>query len=196
MRTDWRQDSSCCKQKQNGYKSCNITSGQQKTVRDRELNTTVERNSLIQDLKIQEKAREDTSEIRLQIYETGSDNTSQENTQLRSSLARDTMESTSTRGFTEVWEIQREQVHFVGIKFSKLLTVESLTRCVSCVLPNYSLMPHCHGLLGYQLQLFSRLSPWKRMGHTAENWERPWKVQVFTVTSRTWQPMRKERYTD
>lgn len=163
-------------------------------MRNRELNTTVGRNSLIQDSKIQEKAWEGTSEIiSLQIYEAGSGNTSQQNTQLRGSLAQDSMESTSICGFTELWEIQREQVHFVGIKFPNLLTVESLTRCVSYILPNYSLMPHCHGLLGYQLQLFSRLSPLKLMEHIAENRERPRKAQVFTVTSRIWQPMRKGR---
>lgn len=103
------------------------------------MNTTVGRNSLIQDSKIQEKAWEDTSEIiSLQIYEAGSGNTTQQNTQLRGSLARDSMESTSICGFTELREIQREQVHFVGIKFPNLLTVESLTRCVSYILPNYS----------------------------------------------------------
>lgn len=76
-------------------------------------------------------------------------------------------------GFTELREIQREQVHFVGIKFPNLLTVESLTRCVSYILPNYSLMLHCHGLLGYQMQLFSHVSPLKLMEQIAENWERP-----------------------
>lgn len=138
------------------------------------MNTTVGRNSLIQDSKIQEKAWEDTSEIiSLQIYEAGSGNTTQQNTQLRGSLARDSMESTSICGFTELREIQREQVHFVGIKFPNLLTIESLTRCVSYILPNYSLMLHCDGLLGYQMQLFSHISPLKLMEQIAENWERP-----------------------
>lgn len=100
------------------WKACNITNGQQKSVRNRELNTSVGRNSVTQDWKF--KILGDINEIiKLWIYRAGIDNTSQKEVQQWSSLSWGATESRSTR----VWlrglsHNQRAQTHWVGISSS------------------------------------------------------------------------------
>jgi len=78
-------------------------------------------------------------------------------------------------------------------KFPKLPTAELLTRCVSYILPNSSLLPQRYRLLGYQLQLLSCLHPKKPKECIAGNWQRPPKSYIFTMTSEHRQSTYKER---
>lgn len=123
--------------------------------------------------KIHDATWEDTSEIiRLQIYKPGSSNTSEEKVQLWGSFPQDTMESKSTR----VHRGMRQNSQRTGpfgryLKVPELPTVQLLTCYVSYILPNYSLMPQRHRLLGCQQSLLSCLSPWKLIQETGERLE-------------------------
>lgn len=168
-------------------------SSQQKTVRNRELSTIVERNSLIQDSKFKIQY----GRIPVKSSDCGSIN--------QEAITRHRKKYSCGAHFHRI--LQKAKVYVCSqrhntnsqrtapfgryLKVPELPTVQSLC-CVSYILPNHSLMPQRHTRLGYRQSLLSCLNPWKVMKPIAGNWERPWKVQAFTVTSGNWQPTCKQ----